>query len=110
VADWVYFIHPPRDDFAATMTEAEQEAWDRHWERIQRLFAEGSILLVGPTLGRVNTGICVFEAPDEAAARAVMDADPAIAGGFATGELRPIRVSLLRGRDDISARDALDED
>ncbi len=25
--------------------------------------------------------------------------DPVIAGGFATGELRPFRVSLLRGRD-----------
>jgi hypothetical protein len=29
-----------------------------------------------------------------------MDEDPTIAGGYATGELRPFRVSLLRGRDD----------
>jgi uncharacterized protein YciI len=57
------------------------------------------VVLAGPTLGRVNTGICVFEAPDEERARQVMDADPAIAGGFATGELRPFRLSLLRGRD-----------
>lgn len=49
MGEWIYFIHPPREDFAATMTEAEN--------------------------------------------------DPAIAGGFATGELRPFRVSLLRGRD-----------
>jgi hypothetical protein len=28
-----------------------------------------------------------------------MEEDPVIAGGFATGELRPFRVSLLRGRD-----------
>ncbi len=28
-----------------------------------------------------------------------MDEDPVIAGGFARGELRPFRVSLLRGRD-----------
>ena len=41
----------------------------------------------------------IFEAPDEASARAVMDGDPVIAGGFAPGELRPFRVSLLRGRD-----------
>jgi hypothetical protein len=27
-----------------------------------------------------------------------MDGDPTIAEGFATGELRPFRVSLLRGR------------
>jgi len=42
----------------------------------------------------------VFEAPDEGAARRLMDEDPVIAGGFARGELRPFRVSLLRGRDD----------
>jgi hypothetical protein len=29
-----------------------------------------------------------------------MEEDPVIAGGFARGELRPFRVSLLRGRDD----------
>jgi hypothetical protein len=28
-----------------------------------------------------------------------MDEDPVILGGFARGELRPFRVSLLRGRD-----------
>jgi uncharacterized protein YciI len=97
--EWIYFIHPPREDFAATMTEAEEEVWGRHWERIQRLYREGSIILVGPTLGRQNTGLCVFEAPDEAAARRVMEEDPTIAEGFAEGELRPMRVSLLRDRD-----------
>jgi uncharacterized protein YciI len=61
--------------------------------------ADGVMILVGPTLGPVNTGIAVFEAPDEEAAQKVMDDDPVIAGGFARGELRPFKVSLLRGRD-----------
>jgi len=26
MSQWIYFIHPPRDDFAATMTDAEKEA------------------------------------------------------------------------------------
>jgi uncharacterized protein YciI len=99
MAAWIYFLHPPRDDFAATMTEEEQEVWGRHFERLKRLHAEGSIVLVGPTLGEKNTGICVFEAPDEESARRLMNEDPAIAGGYARGELRPFRVSLLRGRD-----------
>ena len=99
MSEWVYFIHPPREDFAATMTEPEQEAWGRHFERLQRLLAEGVLVLAGPTLGRTNTGIAVVEAPDEESARRLMEEDPAIAGGFATGELRPFRVSLLRGRD-----------
>ena len=46
-----------------------------------------------------HEGIAIFETPDEARARRFMETDPAIAGGFATGELRPFRVSLLRGRD-----------
>ena len=33
-------------------------------------------------------------------ARRIMDEDPAIASGIATGELRPFAVALLRGRDD----------
>ena len=99
VAEWIYFIHAPREDFAATMTEEEQAVWGTHFERLQRLTAEGVMILVGPTLGRINTGIAVFEAPDEESARRIMDEDPAIASGIARGELRPFRVSLLRGRD-----------
>ncbi len=99
MAEWIYFIHPPRENFAATMTEAESTVWGVHWERIQRLFAEGRVILVGPTLGPTNTGICIFEAPDEAAARQFMEEDPVFIAGFATPELRPFRVSLLRGRD-----------
>jgi uncharacterized protein YciI len=57
------------------------------------------IVLVGPTLGPQNTGIAIFEAPDEEAARRLMNEDPVIAGGYARGELRPFRISLLRGRD-----------
>ena len=99
MAEWVYFIHAPRENFAATMTETEQEVWGVHFERLQRLMAEGVMILVGPTLGPVNTGIAIFEAPDEEAARRIMEDDPVIAGGFARGELRPFNVSLLRGRD-----------
>jgi hypothetical protein len=43
----------------------------------------------------------VFEAPDEAAAQRVMAEDPVLLGGYARGELRPFRTSLLRGRDDL---------
>jgi uncharacterized protein YciI len=99
MAEWIYFIHAPRENFAETMTDEEIAVWGVHFERFQRLLAEGTIILVGPTLGSVNTGIAILEAPDEATARRIMDEDPVIAGGFARGELRPFRVSLLRGRD-----------
>ena len=99
MSEWIYFIHPPRENFGATMTPEEQEVWNEHFVRYQRLLAEGVVVLVGPTLGRINTGVTIFEAPDEESARLIMEEDPVIAGGYATGELRPFRVSLMRGRD-----------
>jgi uncharacterized protein YciI len=99
VSEWIYFIHPPRENFAATMTDEERAVWGVHFERLKRLLDEGTLIAAGPTLGERNTGIAIFEAPDEDAARKIMDEDPVFAGGFAQGELRPFRVSLLRGRD-----------
>ncbi len=99
MAEWIYFLHAPREDFGATMTDEEKGVWATHFERFQRAMAEGVLILVGPTLGPINTGIAIFEAADEAAARRFMEEDPVVAGGYAKAELRPFRVSLLRGRD-----------
>jgi uncharacterized protein YciI len=98
MAEWIYFIHPPRENFADTMTDEEEAVWSEHFERLKRLLAEGVLIMAGPTLGSKNTGIVIFEADDEAAARAIVDADPVFAGGWADAELREFRVSLLRGR------------
>jgi uncharacterized protein YciI len=99
MAEWIYFLHPPRDDFAATMTDDEKRVWAEHFTRLQRLLANGTLVMAGPTLGSINTGIAIVEAPDEAAARKLMNEDPTVVSGYARGELRPFRVSLLRGRD-----------
>jgi uncharacterized protein YciI len=95
MADWIYFLHPPREDFAATMTEPEREVWGRHFARLQQLFADGVIVLVGPTLGRHNTGICVFEAPDEAAAQAIVDADRYPSGEAVNFSKLPIDLGII---------------
>ncbi len=95
--EWIYFLHAPRENFAATMTDEEKAVWAEHFVRLQRLHKEGVLTIAGPTLGAINTGICIFVAEDEAAARKLMDEDPAIASGIATGELREFRTALLRG-------------
>jgi hypothetical protein len=41
-------------------------------------------------------GIAVFEARDEAEARSILAADPAVTGGVFRGEIKPYRVSLMR--------------
>jgi uncharacterized protein len=99
MAEWILFLHAPRERFAETMSDEEGRIMGEHFVRLQRLYAEGAMILVGPTLGQVNTGIAVFEAPDEEAAQRIVDEDPAVASGLMRGELRPYKVSLLRGRD-----------
>lgn len=98
MAEWIYFLHAPRENFAATMTDDESEVWGRHFARLKTMLADGVLVMAGPTLGSVNTGVAVFEAPDEAAAQRIVDEDPAVMSGIARGELRPFRLSLLRGR------------
>ena len=96
MAEWIYFLHAPRERFAETITDTEQAIMGRHAEYLFALLEEGKLLVAGPTLGPVNTGIAIFEAPDEAAAQAILDADPSIVEGLMRGELRPFRASFVR--------------
>ena len=101
MAHWLYLLHPPREDFIATITPEEAAIMGgEHSAYLERLFDAGTLVLAGPTWGQpLNDGIAIFEAETEAEARAVMAADPAITSGLMTGELRQMRVSFLRGRD-----------
>ena len=98
MAEWIYFLHPPRDRFAETMTDDEGDIFGEHFAHLQQLLADGVLVLAGPTLGPVNTGIAIFEAEDEDAATRIMNSDPVVANGLCTGELRPFVVAFLRGR------------
>lgn len=100
MSEWIYFIHPPRERFVETISEEEAAIMQVHAGHLSELHQQGVLILAGPTFGDVNTGIAVIEADDEDAARAVMMSDPAITSGLMTPELRPMRVSFLRGRDD----------
>ena len=79
-------------------TKAEQATLGRHLAYLEELKARGSLILAGRTLttGPETFGIAIFEAADEAAARAIMNADPAIAEGVMTAELFPYRVAVAR--------------
>lgn len=100
MSEWIYFIHPPRERFVETITEDETAIMVTHAGHLAELHRRGVLILAGPTFGEVNTGIAVIEADDEDAARAVMMSDPAVTSGLMTPELRPMRVSFLRGRGD----------
>ena len=99
MAHWIYFVRPPRENFVATISEEEAAIMGGdHSAHLARLLEEGTLVLAGPTFGPgQNDGIAIIEAETENDARAVMEADPAITSGLMTGELRPMRVSFLRG-------------
>jgi len=96
MATFVYFLHPPRDNFADSMTEVEQQTWGRHFAWLQELYAADQLILVGVTLGRVNTGVAILEAADEDAAREMVTADPVTRAGLAEGDLRPFSLGMMR--------------
>lgn len=99
MAEWVFFMHPQRDDFIATMTDDERSAFDSHAAWLRQLLADGLLIASGPCLGKINTGIAIFEAPDEEAARRIVADEPVTSNGYMRGDLRPYRLGLLRGRD-----------
>jgi uncharacterized protein YciI len=99
MAEWLYLIHPPREDFVETITPDEVAIMQVHAEHLARMLADGVLVLAGPTFGRDNIGVAVIEATDEEAARAIMMGDPAITSGLMTPELREMRVTYLRGRE-----------
>jgi uncharacterized protein YciI len=99
MAEWISLLHPPRADFAPPRPPEERAAFAPHAAWLGRLLADGVLILAGPTLGTVNTGIGIFEAPDEETARRIIADDPVARGGFARAELRTYHLGFLRGND-----------
>src|SRR5215207_1546948 len=96
MATFSYFLHPPRDNFAETMTEHEQQTWGQHFSWLQELYGAGQLVLVGVTLGPVNTGVAILEADDEDGARKIVAGDPVTQAGLAEGDLRPFSLGMMR--------------
>jgi uncharacterized protein len=88
----------PRLYSDSNSTKEDKTVLERHLARFQEATKSGQLILAGRTKepGDKTFGIAIFEAPDEAAARAFMQADPAVAGGLMTAELHPFAVALER--------------
>jgi uncharacterized protein YndB with AHSA1/START domain/uncharacterized protein YciI len=99
-AGWVYlFVGFSRPDLLQTMTDEEKAILARHAEYIRDLTKKGTVVLAGPCTDMKGPGIVVFQAANEPAARAIMEADPAVQLGIFRAELHPMRLSFVRGRD-----------
>ena len=99
MSQWLYRIQPVRNTMLSEgSTPEEDEAASRHFNYLKDLLEKGVLVLAGRTLNTDNSsfGICIFEAEDEAAARKIMEADPAVQMRVFRAELYPYRVALIK--------------
>ena len=77
-------------------TREDNAVLERHFARLQEAAKSGQLILAGRTKepGDKTFGIAIFKVSDEAAARAFMQADPAVSAGLMTAELHPFAVAL----------------
>jgi len=69
-------IHKPGPDWDHDRDMREQQGWDAHAAFMDALTEDGFIVLGGPLGGDGHRALLVVDAPDEAAVRARLDADP----------------------------------
>lgn len=97
MAEWLYRITPSRPEMVTQPTDAEAETVNAHFRYLQSLLEAGTLILAGRTQEIVDTfGLVIFEAADEASARTIAEADPAVAAGVFTMTLHPYAIALTR--------------
>jgi len=96
-SQFLYRIVPTRAEMLVSgPTERERDVIDAHFAHLQKLAADGVVLMAGRTVdtGPATWGIVVFQAASLAEAEAMMRGDPAIAQGVMHCELFPYRVAV----------------
>ena len=87
----------PRLHDQSAWTKEDNAAVGAHFNRLKAAVAEGKVLLAGRTTEPLDRtmGLIIFSAPDEAAAREFMNADPCVTAGVMTATLHPYGLALM---------------
>lgn len=92
-------IQPVRATFVNDATKEENKIMGEHFRYLQKLTAEGKIVLAGPSINNEKTfGLIIVEVDNEAEARKIMEGDPSYKAGIQKGEVLPFTIAILRGR------------
>lgn len=91
-------IEPVRADFALSNVTAEEiPVLQAHGAYLRELLAAGKLVYAGQAFQPKRLfGLIVVEAPDAAAAQAILDADPAVKNKVFRGEVIPYRTVIQR--------------
>jgi uncharacterized protein YciI len=96
---FMYVLKPTRLGMLTEgSTPEERDTVSRHFAYFKDLTEKGVMILMGRTQNSDEStfGIAIFEAENEAAARQIMENDPAILGGVMTATLYPYKIALIR--------------
>jgi len=97
---WIYQFLPGSRPELATEPDAGTESDERvagaHFAYLQGALANQTLVMAGRSQDGIGPAIVIFEASDEDAARAFMEADPFISSGLFGASLHPYRVALAR--------------
>ncbi len=91
--EYIYLIHPLREEFFQQPTQAEEAAMNAHFEYLKQAVATGEVILAGPCLDE-TFGLVIFHAENEQSAREFMFNDPSVKANVMVAELHPLRISL----------------
>ena len=92
---WLVVLRPVRDEMPFEPTEDELRIVSEHFAYLQRLRAEGRLVLAGTSaLPGDSFGLGIFEQDDRAEVEAIVAADPAVTNGIMTAEIRPYRIAV----------------
>jgi uncharacterized protein YciI len=98
MGSWLYRIRPNRPALLTDgPTPEEQALIGRHFAYLQELTRQGIVHLAGrtTTAEAEGMGIVIFSVAGEPEVRALMEGDPAVAGGVMSARLFPYGVALL---------------
>jgi uncharacterized protein len=97
---FIYFLRPKRLEMLTKGPTAEEaRVQTEHGNYLEGLAARGVVMLAGRTINNDETtvGIVIVNAPDEAAAQAVMENDPFVKSSLMSAAFFPFRVAYKAG-------------
>ena len=98
MSDFIIFLQPGRDGMVESPTDDEAAKVEEHFAYLKRLTDEGVVVVAGRTTEPPFEGIVVIRTADRAAARSVMNDDPALKAGVFTGRFSAFRLALMPGK------------
>ena len=99
---------PPKKQFAIVLrlnqkyqddknwTDADNQAVNRHFAKLQQLQKDGKLIFAGRTLVKESMGVVILEVETEAEARRIMDDDDAVKAGIMAAEVLPFQTALIK--------------